>query len=110
MRLTASSAIGEIAAAFLPRRALAAMSASSKNCRRACAQQSAGVIAPCGRDGVVQPVVAAIGVGLQDAGEAVKMTLGMLAAGGRARRSRAPPAARGRRTADRRGHRSRCAP
>jgi hypothetical protein len=38
MRLTASSAIGEIAAAFFPRRALAAISASSKNCRLACAQ------------------------------------------------------------------------
>ncbi len=41
MRFTASSAIGEIAGALLPRRALAAMSASSKNCRRACAQHSA---------------------------------------------------------------------
>jgi hypothetical protein len=29
-----SSAIGEITTAFLPRRGLAAMSASSKNCRR----------------------------------------------------------------------------
>jgi hypothetical protein len=46
MRRTASSAIGEIAAAFLPRRALAAMSASSKNWRLAWAQHSAGVIAP----------------------------------------------------------------
>ena len=35
MRLTASSAIGEIGAAFLPRLALAAMSASSKNLRLA---------------------------------------------------------------------------
>jgi hypothetical protein len=51
MRLTASSATGEIAAAFLPRRALAAMSASSKNCRLAWAQHSAGVIAPGLRDG-----------------------------------------------------------
>ena len=51
MRLTASSAIGEIAAAFLPRRALAAMSASSKNCRRAWAQHSADVIGPCAREG-----------------------------------------------------------
>ena len=40
MRLTISNAIGEIAAAVLPRRALAAISASSKNCRRACAQQA----------------------------------------------------------------------
>jgi len=35
MRFTASRAIGEIGAAFLPRRALAAMSASSKNLRLA---------------------------------------------------------------------------
>ncbi len=39
--LTASSAIGEIAAALLPRLAFAAMSASTKNLRRECAQQSA---------------------------------------------------------------------
>jgi len=35
MRLTASSATGEIGGAVFPRRALAAMSASSKNCRLA---------------------------------------------------------------------------
>jgi hypothetical protein len=35
----------------LPRRALAAISASSKNCRLACAQQSADVIGPGERDG-----------------------------------------------------------
>jgi hypothetical protein len=35
MRFTASSAIGEIAAADRPRRLFRAMSASSKNCRRA---------------------------------------------------------------------------
>ena len=46
MRLTAANATGEIAAAFFPRRALAAISASSKNCRLACAQHSAAVIAP----------------------------------------------------------------
>jgi hypothetical protein len=51
IRLTASSAIGEIAAAFLPRRALAAMSARSKNCRLAWAQHSADVIGPGARDG-----------------------------------------------------------
>jgi hypothetical protein len=51
MRFTASSAIGEITAAFWPRRALAAISASSKNRRLACAQQNAGVTAPCGRSG-----------------------------------------------------------
>src|SRR5215471_2268200 len=50
MRLTASRAIGEIAAAFLSRLALAAMSANSKNCRLAWAQQSAGVIGPCARE------------------------------------------------------------
>lgn len=44
MRLTASSATGEIAVAVLPRRAFLAMSASSKNCLRECAQHSAGVI------------------------------------------------------------------
>jgi hypothetical protein len=49
-RLTAASAIGELAA-FFPRRALAAMSANSKNCRRACAQHNAAVIAPRGREG-----------------------------------------------------------
>lgn len=48
--LTVSSAIGEIAAAFLPRRALAAMSARSKNCRLAWAQHSADVIGPRARD------------------------------------------------------------
>jgi hypothetical protein len=36
MRLTASSAIGEMGGAFLPRRAFAAMSASSKNLRLPC--------------------------------------------------------------------------
>jgi hypothetical protein len=35
MRVTASSATGEIGGAFSPRRALAAMSANSKNFRRA---------------------------------------------------------------------------
>jgi hypothetical protein len=35
MRVTASSAIGEIGGASLPRRALAALSASSKNLRLA---------------------------------------------------------------------------
>ena len=51
IRLTASSAIGEIAAAFLPRRAFAAISASSKNCLRAWAQHSADVIGPSAREG-----------------------------------------------------------
>jgi hypothetical protein len=39
MRLSAPSAIGEIADAFFPSRALVAMSANSKNCHRAWAQQ-----------------------------------------------------------------------
>jgi len=42
---TASKAIGEITAEVFPR-AFDAMSASSKNLRRACAQQPASVIAP----------------------------------------------------------------
>jgi hypothetical protein len=42
--------MGEIAAAFLSRLALAAMSASSKNWRLAWAQQSADVIGPCARE------------------------------------------------------------
>lgn len=46
MRLTASSAIGEIGAAFLSRLALAAMSASSKNLRRPWLQHSASTIGP----------------------------------------------------------------
>jgi hypothetical protein len=49
MRLTTSRAIGEIVAAFLSRLALAAMSASSKNYRRAWAHH--GVTGPSARDG-----------------------------------------------------------
>lgn len=41
MRLTDSKAIGEIAVAVRPRRAFFAISASSKNCLRACAQRRA---------------------------------------------------------------------
>src|SRR3954453_7756201 len=48
---TVSRAIGEIAVAFLPRRALAAISASSKNCLRACAHHRAAVQAPSAREG-----------------------------------------------------------
>jgi hypothetical protein len=51
MRLTASRAIGEIGVAFLPRRAFAAMSASSKNLRRAWLQHSASTIGPGLRSG-----------------------------------------------------------
>src|SRR5262245_35101654 len=51
MRLTDSSAIGKIVAAFFPRRALAAMSANSKNCRRAWAQHNGAVIGPRACDG-----------------------------------------------------------
>jgi hypothetical protein len=43
MRFTASSAMGETGGASLPLRALAAMSASSKNLRLACPQHSASV-------------------------------------------------------------------
>src|ERR1700733_11368904 len=46
MRLTASNAIGEIGVTLLPRRAFAAMSASSKNLRRAWLQHSAPTIGP----------------------------------------------------------------
>jgi hypothetical protein len=46
MRFTASSAIGEIGGARLPRRMLAAMSASSKNFRLAWLQQSTDLITP----------------------------------------------------------------
>jgi hypothetical protein len=51
MRLTASSDIGETGAAFLPRLALAAMSASSKNMRPARLQHSASTIGPGFRSG-----------------------------------------------------------
>jgi hypothetical protein len=51
MRLTASSATGEIAAEPFRRRAFAAMSASSKNCLRAWAQHRAAVIGPGAREG-----------------------------------------------------------
>ena len=44
MRLTASNAIGEIGVAFLPRLAFTAMSASSKNLRRAWLRHSASTI------------------------------------------------------------------
>ena len=50
MRLTASKAIGEIGGAVFPRRVFAAMSASTKNLRRAWLQQSASVTGrACGR-------------------------------------------------------------
>ena len=45
-RFAASSASGEIAGAVLPRRLLAAVSASSKNLRRLWAQQAASVTGP----------------------------------------------------------------
>jgi hypothetical protein len=75
IRLTVSSAISEIAAAFLPRRA--AMSARSKNCRVAWAQHSADVIGPSARDGSYR--VSIISIGLQNAGEVSKMPKGMFA-------------------------------
>ena len=46
IRFTASSAIGEIGVAFLPRRLLDAMSASSKNLRLEWLQQAASVTRP----------------------------------------------------------------
>ena len=51
MRFTASSAIREMGGACLPRLAFAAMSASSKNWRLACAQHSAEATAPFSRPG-----------------------------------------------------------
>ena len=50
-RLTASNAIGEIGGAFLLRRILAAMSANSKNLRRAWLQHRASRIGPGLRSG-----------------------------------------------------------
>ena len=44
MRLTVSNAIGEIGVALLPRRAFAAVSANSKNLRRAWLQHRASMI------------------------------------------------------------------
>ena len=46
IRFTASSATGEIGGAFLRRRLLAAMSGSSKNFLRLCAQHAASVTGP----------------------------------------------------------------
>ena len=46
IRFTASNASGEIGGAFLPRRLLAAMSASSKNFLLECAQHAASVTGP----------------------------------------------------------------
>ena len=82
IRCTASSAIGEITGGVRPRalrRAAASISASSKNLRRAWAQQAASRIGAPRSLGVVQLAVAAIGVGLQDAAPARQMLLGMLA-------------------------------
>ena len=46
IRFTASSATGEMGGAFLPRRALAAMSASSKNFLLECDQHAASITGP----------------------------------------------------------------
>ena len=73
------SASGEIGGACLPRRALAAMSASSKNLRRACAQHSASVTGPRRAIASVELAEAGIGVGLEDAAPAGEMRFGMLA-------------------------------
>src|SRR5215469_1024597 len=82
MRRTASRAIGEITAVVLPwtlRRAFAAMSARAKNGRLAWAQHPAATI---GRFAVrvVQFVIAAEGVGLEDPGIVGEMCLRVLAA------------------------------
>ena len=61
------------------RRALASMSARTKNFLRAWLQHAASVTGPGRAPGVVELAVAAIGVGLQDAGEAREMSLGMFA-------------------------------
>jgi len=50
IRFTASKASGETMIGFLPR-AFAAMSARTKNLRRACAQHAASVIGPGVRSG-----------------------------------------------------------
>ena len=72
IRWTASSASGEMAGclALRSRRAAAARSASSKNLRRAWAQQPASRIGrPRHR---IELAIAAIGVGLQDAAPALR--------------------------------------
>jgi hypothetical protein len=74
MRLTACRAIGEIGVAFLPRRAFAAMSANSKNLRRAEIQNSASTIGPglrSGRYKRLQPI------GLKYSRVTREMSLGM---------------------------------
>ena len=70
MRFTASSAIGEITTAFLPRRALVAMSASSKDRRLAAPNERRRDRAL--RTRRLKLVVATVGIGLEDAAEAVR--------------------------------------
>ena len=82
IRRTASSAMGETTDGALPcdfRRALASMSARTKNFPRAWLQHAASVTGPWRAAGFIELAVAAIGVGLQDPGEAREMSLGMLA-------------------------------
>jgi hypothetical protein len=82
IRRTASSANGEITAGFLHwalRRAFSARSAITKNGRRAWTQHAASRIGPGQAAGLVKLAVAAVGIGLEDAGIAGQMRLGMLA-------------------------------
>lgn len=75
MRLTGLSAIREIGAVFLPRLALVAMSASTKNLRAHAPAQRLGQ-----RTGIAvhleQRIVTAIGIGLQNAGELFRWLTG----------------------------------
>ena len=74
-----------------------------------CPTEGGGDRSPRAR-GIVELVVAAVGVSLQDTGEAMKMPGGMLVpaiARGIVERGRRRTSCQ---TADRRGHRSRCAP
>ena len=82
MRRTASSASGEMAPGVLPcalRRAFSATSAKTKNGRRACTQQAASTIGPRFAIGLVQLVISAISVSLENPGVTGEMRLGMLA-------------------------------
>ena len=78
MRLTASRASGEIGGASLPRLVFAAMSASLKKPRRACAHHSTSLIGPGWRSGSYSRI-AGERIGLQPAREAGQVPFGMLA-------------------------------
>ena len=76
---TASSEIGETGVPLMPSRAFFSISASSRKPRCACAKQNAGVPRQHLLLQVEQRVEAVVAIGLQDAGEAGQMLLGMLA-------------------------------